>query len=80
MTYNNYPPSLISLKMIHSMQSTRRGGILGCGGILGQTGFRCPERAQKRRLKNGSNNYDRFLLYHSILLYQMVYYERTINE
>ena len=33
MSYNNYPPSLISLKMINSMQTTRRGSIWDAAGF-----------------------------------------------
>ena len=39
MPYNNYLSSLISLKMINSMQSTRRGVILERGAILEQAGI-----------------------------------------
>ena len=41
MSYNNYLSSLILLKMINSMQSTRRGVILKRGAILEQAGEAC---------------------------------------
>ena len=39
MSYNNYLPSLILLKMINSMQSCTRGVILKRGAILEQAGI-----------------------------------------